>query len=209
MLPVIMIALCLFGGIGYFFYAKFMVSNKTQVNTAQDFVNIVDIKDHFLYTKDNYVMSYFKIQPISIELLSEREKESLCNMLTAELSSLNEPFKFIAISRPVDISSLISEYTELLHNSTDQIQKTLLRKEIYEMNDYALSGEVVERQFYIVLWQKYYDGVEEDLIKRVKDFIRRFESCGVPCTLLKEGAIVGLCSLVNNSVYEKSEVEIS
>lgn len=209
MLPIIMITLCLFGGIGYFFYAKFMASKKTQVNTAQDFVNIVDIKDHFLYTKDDYVMSYFKIQPISIELLSEREKESLCNMLTAELSSLNEPFKFIAISRPVDISALISEYTELLHNSTDQIQKTLLRKEIYEMNDYALSGEVVERQFYIALWQKYYDGVEEDLVKRAKDFIRRFESCGVPCTLLKEGDIVGLCSLVNNAVYEKSEVELS
>lgn len=182
MLSIIMIALCLFGGIGYFVYAKLVVSNKTLINTAQDFVNIVDIKDHFLYTKDEYVMSYFKIQPISIELLSEREKESLCNMLTAELSSLNEPFKYIAISRPVDISALISEYTALLHNSTDQIQKTLLRKEIYEMNDYALSGEVVERQFYIVLWQKYYDGVEEDLIKRAKDFIRRFESCGVPCT---------------------------
>jgi hypothetical protein len=209
MLPIIMIALCLFGGIGYFFYAKFVMSNKTQVNTAQDFVNIVDIKDHFLYTKDDCVMSYFKIQPLSIELLSEREKESLCNMLTAELSSLNEPFKFIAISRPVDISALITEYTDILHNSNDQIQKALLRKEILEMNDYALSGEVVERQFYIVLWQKYCDGVEEDLIKRAKDFIRRFESCGVPCTLLKEGDIVGLCSLVNNSIYEKSEVAVS
>lgn len=207
MLPMIMIALCLFGGIGTFFFMKFMVSHKKQINTAQDFVNIVDIKDHCLYTKDDHVMSYFKIQPISIELLSEREKETLCNMLTAELSSLNEPFKFIAISRPVDISALISEYTDLLHHSSDQIQKALLRKEIYEMNDYALSGEVVERQFYIVLWQTYCDGVEDDLLKKTKDFIRRFESCGVTCTLLQEEDIVGLCSLINNAVYEKSEVE--
>jgi type IV secretory pathway VirB4 component len=202
-----MIALCLLGGVGYFFYTKLNVTTKQEENAAQDFVNIIDIKDNFLYTKDGYIMSYFKIQPISIELLSEREKENLCNMLTAELSSINEPFKFIAISRPVDISGLLEEYTELLHNSNDHIQKELLRKEIYEMNDYVLSGEVVERQFYIVLWQKYHEDVESNLLKKTKEFIKRFDSCGINCTLLNEGEIVGLCSLVNNSIYESSGEE--
>lgn len=201
-MPIIMITLCLLGGVGYFFYSKLNVTTEQEVNSAQDFVNIVDIKDNFLYTKDSYIMSYFKIQPISIELLSETEKENLCNTLTAELSSVNEPFKFIAISRPVDISGLLEEYTQLLHNSHNHIQKELLRKEIYEMNDYALSGEVVERQFYIVLWQKYHEDVESELLKKTKEFIKRFESCGIDCTLLKEGEIVGLCSLVNNSIYE-------
>ncbi|WDV44057.1 hypothetical protein PV797_11005 [Clostridiaceae bacterium M8S5] len=204
-MPIVMIALCLVSGIGYFIYTKLSVKTKKEENTAQDFINIIDIKDNFLYTKDGYIMSYFKIQPISIELLSEREKENLCNMLTAELSSIEELFKFLAISRPVDISKLLEEYTELLHNSTDQIQKTLLRKEIFEVNDYALSGDVVERQFYIVLWQKCNEGAESHLLKRTKEFMKRFDSCGINCTLLKEGEILGLCSLVNNSVYENGE----
>lgn len=201
-MPLIMIALCLLGGIGYFFYSKLNITTKQDENTAQDFVNIINIKDDFLYTKDGYIMSYFKIQPISIELLSQREKENLCNRLTAELSSINEPFKFIAISRPVDISGLLEEYTELLHNNNDHVQKELLRKEIYEMNDYVLSREVVERQFYIALWQKYHEDVESDILKKTKEFIKRFESCGINCSLLNEGEIVGLCSLVNNSIYE-------
>lgn len=206
-LPIVMIALCLIGGIGYFLYTKLSNSNRNKENTAQDFINIVDIKDNFLYTRDGYITSYFRIQPISIELLSAKEKENLCNMLTAELSSINEPFKFLAVSRPVDISGLLEEYTELLHNSKDHIQKELLRKEVYEMNDYALSGEVVERQFYIMLWQKHSEGIENDLLKRTMDFMRCFDSCGINCTLLEEGEIVGLCSLVNNSIYETNGEE--
>jgi len=112
-MPITMIALCLLGGVGYFLFSKINFNTKQEENTAQDFINIVDIKDNFLYTRDGYIMSYFRIQPISIELLSEREKESLCNMLTAELSSINEPFKFIAISRPVNISGLLEEYTQI------------------------------------------------------------------------------------------------
>ncbi|WP_244971233.1 hypothetical protein [Vallitalea guaymasensis] len=206
-LPVIMLTLCFLGSMGYFFYTKLNHENKNEENTAQDFTNIVDIKDNFLYTKDGYIISYFRIQPISIELLSQREKENMCNMLTAELSSISEPFKFLAISRPVNISGLLEEYSEILHSSKDHIQKELLRKEIYEMNDYALSGEVVERQFYIMLWQKNHEGVESDLIKRTKDFMRRFDSCGINCTLLQDGDIVGLCSLVNNSIYESNGEE--
>ena len=206
-MPITMIALCLLGGVVYFLFSKINFNTKQEENTAQDFINIVDIKDNFLYTRDGYIMSYFRIQPISIELLSEREKESLCNMLTAELSSINEPFKFIAISRPVNISGLLEEYTQILHNSKDHIQKELLRKEIYEMNDYALSGEVVERQFYILLWQKYKEGVESELLKKTKEFIRCFDSCGINCILLAEGEIVGLCSLANNSIYDSNGEE--
>lgn len=206
-MPLIMIALCFLGSVGYFIFCKINNVNKKHENTAQDFVNIVDIKDGFLYTKDDFIMSYFRIQPISIELLSEREKESLCNTLTAELASINIPFKFLAISRPVDISGLLEEYTEILHNTKDHIQKALLRKEIYEMNDYALSGEVVERQFYIVLWQRYHEDVENDLLKITKEFMKRFESAGIRCELLRDGEIVGLCNLVNNSINESNGEE--
>lgn len=202
-LPIIMITLCLISGIGYIIYTKLTFLSRKQENTAQDFVNIIDVKDNILYTKDGYIISYFRIHPISIELLSDREKETLCDSLTAELSSIDNPFKFLAISRPVDISGLIEDYTQLLHNSKDQIQKTLLRKEIFEMNDYALSGEVVERQFFIMLWQKYNEESNNGLLKRTKDFMRRFENCSIKCTMLDEGEIVGLCSLVNNSLYEQ------
>ncbi|WXR60949.1 hypothetical protein WG909_11690 [Peptostreptococcaceae bacterium AGR-M142] len=76
---------------------------------------------------------YIKINSISIDLFSETEKEQICRALTAELSSIRKPFKFLAVSRPVDISPLINEYTQLLSETNNQKQKELLRNEMMVM----------------------------------------------------------------------------
>ena len=91
--------------------------------TAQDFVNVKDIKDKFLYTRDGKTISYIQINPIDINLLSKREKQSLARTLTAELTSGRKTFKFIAVSRPVDISPHLNEYQTIISNSKDIKQK--------------------------------------------------------------------------------------
>jgi len=138
----IIIVLCLISGVGFFIFKKNKIANyqTTDTDTAQSFINVMDIKDHCLYTLDGSVMTYINITPISIELLSEREKEYLEIGITAEFRNLNKPFKFLAVSRPIDISGLLEEYKDILLKSDDQVQKVLLRKEIYVMSDYALSG---------------------------------------------------------------------
>ena len=68
------------------------------------------------------------------------------------LSSAQYPFQLLAVSRPVDISPLLSELSATLTSSSDVKQKELLKQEIVEMGAFALSGEVVERQFYIKIW---------------------------------------------------------
>lgn len=208
-MPIVMISLCLLFGMGFLIYKNYKTTGKEEENTAQDFVNVVDIKDNFLYTLDGYVMTYIRIHPISIELLSDKEKESLCNSLTAELSSISKPFKFLAVSRPVDISLLLEEYTNLLSSTEDHIQKALLRNEIYQMNDFALSGDVVERQFHLILWEKYSAGIENDLLKRTKEFVKKFENAGIKCDILQSYDIIRLCNLVNNPAYQDINNEMS
>ena len=44
----------------------------------------------------------------------------------------------------------------------DDIRKELLRQEILEMNGYASSGKIVERQFYISIWGKDEEEVERE-----------------------------------------------
>lgn len=66
------------GGVAIFFY-KNKPSKKGKVikveqKTANKFVNVKDIKDRYLYTSDGHIIMYIKINPISIELFSEREK---------------------------------------------------------------------------------------------------------------------------------------
>lgn len=205
-IPFLMILFCCVGGAGALYYMK-QTNRKTvdpksrQELTAQKFVNVKDIHDKFLYTRDGQVIAYMKINPISIDLFSDMEKEQICRVLTAELSSIQKPFKFIALSRPVDITPLVNEYTALLAETTNQRQKELLRNEMMVMSNYAVSGEVVERQFYIMLWSKLRVGTEQDLLKECQEFCHKFESANIGCEIIKEHEIVRLCNLINNPAY--------
>lgn len=211
--PIMMILLCCVGGAGAFYYMKHSkrkISDPqtAQQMTAQEFVNVKDIHDRFLYTRDGQIIAYIKINPISIDLFSDMEKEQICRVLTAELSSLQKPFKFLAVSRPVDITPLVNEYTALLTETTDQKQKELLRNEMMVMSNYAVSGEVIERQFYIMLWMRYRIGIEEELLKDCREFVNKFDSANVSCDIIKEHEIVRLCNLINNPAYTYIEEQL-
>lgn len=165
--------------------------------TAQEFVNVKDIKDIFLYTNDGYICSYIKVQPFSFDLLTEREKKLMTKNLTNELSQVNRPFKFLAVSRPIDISGIVSQYNELLLGTDDQVQKKLLRNAIYQLNEFALSGEVVQREFYYMLWNNANEDAY-DIKKSTKEFLEHLENAGLKGTILKANEIIKLCNLVNN-----------
>lgn len=182
---------------------KKKIDNKKQ--TAQEFVNVIDIKDKFLYTRDGNIITYIQINPIDINLLSKREKQNLARTLTAELTSERKSFKFIAVSRPVDISPLLTEYQNIISNTNNQKQKELLRHEMYSISNFALSGEVVERQFYIMLWEEYEEGIERDILKRAMEFLSKLEGSNIKCSILSENKIVRLCNLINNPAYTNIE----
>lgn len=205
LLPILILLLCLLGGGAVLFFLRTskrgpQATSDVAAQTAQQFVNVRDIQGHFLYTLDGWILSYIRLFPISLDLLSLAEKRLLIRKLTAELSSIRYPFKFLAVSRPVDISPLISDLSSLLP-SADVTQKELLRQELMEMNALALSGEVVERQFYVSLWQRQETGAERDLLDKAKRFVQHFEDAGVQAQLLKQQEIVRFCNLVNNPAY--------
>ncbi len=209
-LPIVMILLCAIAGATAFFFLKSQNQSKNEQlsesqKTAQEFVNVKDIHDRFLYTRDGQIIAYIKIHPISIDLFSDSEKEQISKVLTAELSSVQKPFKFLAVSRPVDITPLVNEYQSLLSETTDQKQKELLRHEIMEISNFATSGEVIERNFFIMLWSPYRDGIEPELIKECKEMIQKFESVNISCDIIKEQEIVRLCNLINNPAYTHIE----
>ena len=201
-----MISICILLGGGILFYTKLM--KKKQQNhinisavTANEFVNVKDIRGKFLYTRDGIVMAYLKISPISIDLFSKNEKKQLIRQLTANMSGISYSFHLLAVSRPVDISPLLSELSDTLTASGDVHQKELLRQEILEMSTCALSGDVVERQFFIQIWDKQQEDIERELLQRLKYLEGYFNDVGIRCEILEQQDIIRLCNLVNNPAY--------
>ena len=129
-----MLSLTLLGGGAALLVIKMSGKNKKSRNgdsaaqqTANEFINVKDVKNGCLYTTDGWVKMFLRVHPISTDLLSKTEKSILTRTLTAELSDIQYPYQFLAASRPVDISPIISTMSDKLGDA-DEKQKELLRQ---------------------------------------------------------------------------------
>ena len=208
--PIIMICVCVIMGCSVLIFMNLSKKKDTSDKqketdpasiTANEFVNVRDINGKFLYTRDNMVLAYLRIMPISIDLFSKTEKKQIVRQLTANLSSADYPFQLIAVSRPVDISPLMSELSDTLTACADTKQKEILKQEIAEMSTFALSGDVVERQFYLKLWDEAHENTERELLQKLKYLEGYFSDVGVRTEILEQQDIIRLCNLINNPSY--------
>ena len=203
MFPIIMLAVTLIGGGILMLFLKSGTKRPLTENenaamvTAQQFINIKDSQDKYLYTRDGMIFVYLRIHAISIDLFSKSEKNVLIKTLTAELSDIQYPFKFLALSRPVDISPLITEMGDMLKEAEEK-RKEILRQEILQMGSYALSGD-------IAIWDKQDEGSERDMLKKASLLCEKFAAGGVVTDILTKKEIVRLVNLVNNPSYTHLE----
>jgi hypothetical protein len=70
------------------------------------------------------------------------------------------------------------------------------------MNAYAISGEIVERQFYIILWDRMDDDAPAGAFEPCQAVCTELHRLRVECELLPQKEIVRLCNLVNNPAYK-------
>lgn len=174
--------------------------------TANEFINVRDIQEQFLYTKSGHVFAYIRIQPVALELLSEREKRNKIATFSSEFSNETSPYKLFAITRPIDVTSLLYNLSVLKGECTDSYRKKLLANEISDINRFALSGEVVERQFYMALWKETKEkNVDKELAKKVADVMQRFSACGLQVEQCSESDIKKLLNLFANPAYAHME----
>ena len=178
---------------------------KGKIKTCNEEINIKDIKNNFLYTNDNKVMCFIKIQPLNLYLLSKKEQKLIIRQLSAELSSETKEMKFFSIARPVDVAELIEDLQEKANNCLDQVQKGLLKKHINETIRLTFTGEAVERQNFLIIWQEMNDYAEKDLLKRAMELVNKFANCNIKCEILEEQYIIQLCSGFTNMNFAFKE----
>ena len=168
-------------------------------------INIKDIRNNFLYTNDNKLMCYIKIHPLNLYLLSNKEKESIMKQLSAELSSETKSMKFFSIARPVEVSAVLDDLRNLQNEALNQVQKVLIRQHINEILRLTLTGDRVERQNFLIIWQEVNDYAEKDLLKRAMELSNKFSTCNIKTEILDEQQIIQLCSSFTNMNYAYKE----
>ena len=81
-----------------------LFQKNSKVQSLTEFLNIKDIKRNYLYTLDNQIVVFIKVNPINIELLSDSELERKMDSEAIEFSNEQYPYKIMVIPRAVDIS---------------------------------------------------------------------------------------------------------
>lgn len=178
--------------------------------SCNDEINILDIKNNAIYTRDNYVIMALKLNSINIQLFSKRELTQKVKEITNELSSDLKELKFLSISRPVDVTELVEKLRENLNKSDISKQKNLLKQNIRETIKLTITGEVVERQNYITIFEKNSDIAEKELLKRAMDLVNKFGNCGIKVDILNEQELIQLCNStlnINFAFREDNEFE--
>jgi len=173
--------------------------------TANEFINVRDIDGCVVHTKDNKLFAYIKIKPFSLELLSEEEQRLRGKQYTAEFSAITKQYKFFSLSRPVNVSFILDNLAAKNAEAYNMKRKELIRNEIAEVNHYAMSGDILEHNFFIVLWVNNKQNAQKELLKLAADVMERFKACKTEVSLCSESDIIMLFNLFANPNYAHLE----
>jgi len=175
-------------------------------STAAQEINILDIKNNLIYTRDNLIIAILKINSLNMQLFSKKELINKIKDITSELSTETKEFKMTSIARPVDVGSLIDFLRNILNNSTDSIQKRLLRENIRETLNLTLVGDAVERQNLLIISEVLSDNAEQEIQKRAREIVQKFDNCGMKLEILNDQYLIQVCnSFTNMSVATKED----
>lgn len=183
---------------------KLFQKNKN-TQSLNEFLNIKDIKGNYLYTLDEQVISFIKVNPMNIELLSDKELESKMDFASIEFSNEQFPYKIIVIPRAVDISDYIREQEELRNKLTNDVCIEIINNRIISTIEMIENKNIIENEFYIMIFDANKDNIEIELNKRANNWISRLKNCGLKSEILEERDIILLVKSFTIPEFARTE----
>ena len=184
--------------------------NQNKKMTVNEYINVADIKNNMLYTKDNFIIGFIKIGTVSISTMSKTDINILIKTLCSEFASVKDSLRMLKISKPVDISGLTTNYRQMYVNSNNLKQKELLREATLFLHKYSVNGNELENEYYFIIRENLNNILE--LEKKLTNIERKFQSGKIQANVCKTEEIARLCNLFANSSYgniETMEIEDS
>ena len=182
-----------------------LLRKKKKIQSLNEFLNIKNIKRNYLYTLDNQIMIFIKVNPINIELLSNSELEKKIDSDAIEFSNEQYPYKIMVIPRAVDISGHIHEQEQLKKTLKDDVCIEIINNRIIATMEIVENKNIIENEFYIMLYDNYRDNIEHELNKRVNSWINRLNNCELRCEVLEERDIILLMKSFTIPEFARTE----
>ena len=184
---------------------KEVIIIKNKNKSLNEFLNIKNIDENFLYTLDNKVITFIKVYPINTELFSEEELENKMDSMSVEFSNEQYPYSIFVIPRKVDISEYVKEQEELKKNIQDEISIKIVEKRIIATHELVADKNIIENEFYLYIWEEDSDNVKEKILKRANNWRKRFKDCGFETEILEKTQIILLAKSFTIPEFARKE----
>lgn len=184
---------------------KEVIIIKNKNKSLNEFLNIKNIDENFLYTLDNKVITFIKVYPINTELFSEEELENKMDSMSVEFSNEQYPYSIFVIPRKVDISEYVKEQEELKKNIQDEISIKIVEKRIIATHELVADKNIIENEFYLYIWEEDSDNVKEKILKRANNWKKRFKDCGFETEILEKTQIILLAKSFTIPEFARKE----
>lgn len=128
--------------------------------TAQSWLPIKDLHDGCLIRRDGGVVAGVQIAPFSLQLKSERERESAIRGFQAVLSGITVPWELVSLYRPTDLDAYLAALDNRITETTGP-RRHLLTEYTRWVRTKIQSGETVERRYYLLFTRTGQDAIAE------------------------------------------------
>jgi hypothetical protein len=126
-------------------------SSKSNVPSVQAWLPFYDVNMGFLWRRDNHLVTAVRVEPINLNLLSEKERERKVHMLFEVVNGMECEWGMTALQRPVDLDEYIGKQESLRNQESHYMRRRILDSTIRNAAKVASSGEAIELMFYILL----------------------------------------------------------
>ncbi len=187
------------------FIIKKLLSNKNDIS-LNEFLNIADITEEgYVITIDGYILMFLNIKPQNFDLLSEQELENKMNYMSVEFSNEQYPYKILIMPKILDISDNIKEQETLKQMINNDKFIQIINNRIQFLLNLVTNKEIIENEFYLVIWEKETEKSKIELQKRANNWMNRLRNCELQSEILSKDDIIYLIKFFNLQAYKDEE----
>ena len=149
-------------------HSKTLTRNEGLGKSAQEFVDVSEIKDNVVILKNGTLRAVLMVSSINFELKSSAEQEAITASYQNFLNSLDFPVQILVSSRRLDIDP----YIKLLDEKEKTQANELLRFQIADYRNFIKNlvgaANIMTKSFYLIIPFALTEGKKETFLDKIK-----------------------------------------
>src|SRR3989344_4579528 len=131
--------------------AKSPSAKKPSPSATQQYVAISEIRDDVVVLNDGSIRQVVKVKPVSIELRSQKEQDSVIYQYRSFLNALKFPVQIAIQGRRVDLSRYITKLQGLGAEETNELIKVQIGDYIDFIERLSNEVNIMDRTYYVIV----------------------------------------------------------